>query len=445
VSNPATPFFVLDSLIVLILPIHPADKWEDIKPGIDTMPLAAPPAPARDAFCRFVIAVWAVLLLVVSARCAIWPRHHSLYEVYLLAGENWVHSQSLYYRTDIDYITEYRYSPSTALFFVPLYFLPEWLAGVVGRLVSAAVFLTAFGWWLTRGVPHTLWQRHKAGIFLLSVPIVMGSLNNGQLNVIVIGFLLAAVTATSESRWWLAGMCIGLATGMKLYPLALGLLLWVLYPRKLTLPIGLSLLGLGLLPFLCQRPSYVLDQYSQWYTVLVRDNRRFLDPTLMYRDLWLLLHDLRVPMMVAVYQVIQVASGAACALLCLLAQRRGWSPAALATLVLVLGSCWMLLCGPATEASTYAMLGPALVYLTIAAGLELWPRTLRYLPATAYALMLAWTFTGVLSPGARNFTRSVAPLAALILASAYVLAVVGMLWRAKHARGDETSSLRPAA
>jgi hypothetical protein len=386
----------------------------------------------RDAVTRIALIAWGVLLVGVSVRCAIWPRVHSLYPIYAQAGHHWAHGNSLYLTASPPYHTEYRYSPFTALLLVPLQALPEWLGGVGGRMLSALMFLLALRYWLSRGVPDGISSKQRSLIFLLTIPIAVTSLNNGQLNLPVIGLLVLACAATSESRWWLAGFCLALAIGVKIYPLALALLLWVAYPRQLSRPLLTSLLLVAGIPFLFQKFDYVLSQYVQWHHVLSIDDRKNVLPKVMYRDLWLIFHDLHIPMTRFGYFLVQFGSGLGCALLCLWARRSGWAAAATGTLALVLGSCWMLVCGPATEVSTFTILAPTLAYLTVKAlAQETWPSISRYAPVGVYITFLLLHVTGVLPAAARDAMRTVAPGATLALWLAYVAAVIRELWQAK--------------
>jgi hypothetical protein len=399
-----------------------------------------------DVFTRLAALAWALVLVFICVRCAFWPRVHSVYPIYSKASQDWVQGRSLYFEDEKQTLTAYRYCPFTVILLMPLHILPEWLGGIAERLLGALVFLLAIRWWLNRAVPHVLSERQKGIIFLLSVPLTVGSLNNGQLNLLVMGLLIAAAAATVESRWWLAGIYLALATGAKIYPLSVGLLLLAMHPRRLAVPLIVSLLCVAGLPFLCQWPDYVLGQYLEWYRVLAQDDRKFFPPGAMYRDLWLILRDMQVPITVFAYGVIQLGSAAGCALLCLAAQRRGWSRPALASLALITGTCWMMVCGPATEPCTYAMLAPVIAYVAVVAiQPEAWPRVLRYLPAAACATHLLLSFTGVLPPGAGLKTRDAIPASTLLLMLAHAGAVLFMLRGTGASRSEATAPVRRAA
>src|SRR5207245_11703816 len=100
-----------------------------------------------------------------------------------------------------------------------------------------------------------LTRSQQALLFLLAVPLSIGCLNNGQSNVLIIALLLGATAAIQMGRWNLAAGCLALAVLFKIYPIALGLLFSLLFPRKFGSRFFLALL-LGLvLPFLLQNPE----------------------------------------------------------------------------------------------------------------------------------------------------------------------------------------------
>src|SRR5262249_17144648 len=67
-----------------------------------------------------------------------------------------------------------------------------------------------------------------------------------------------------------------------------------------------------------------------------------------------------------------------CALLCLAGRWRSWPRRTLLLVVLTLGSCWMILCGPATESCTYVLLAPVLAWGLVGGGPALAPSSPRW-------------------------------------------------------------------
>ncbi len=328
-------------------------------------------------------ALWGAAILVILIHVWVRPNSNTLYKVFRAGGERWLASENLYPKVD-----EYIYSPFAAAFFAPLALLPDRVAGILWRVLSLAAYAGAFMAWLRR--EEAAGERAAlAWIFLL--PLSLGDIYNGQANPLVIGLLMAAVLACRRERWMIAAFCVGVAAYFKVYPLAMGLLLAVLHPRKFSWRLAVALVAIFGLSLVLQRPGYALEQYGNWVHSLRQDPRRTLNYFGTYRDFWLLLRVLRVPISPRGWALLQAVSGAAAALYLAVVRRRGASAEKLDFLLLILGTCWMLLFGPATESSTYVILAPPLV--------------------------LAWVRWHAEGAGARGYLKGAAACYTLLIAS----------------------------
>jgi hypothetical protein len=389
--------------------------------------------PAGLDWGQVALFVWAAVLLVVCVRTAIQPRTRSLGYTYALAGSDWLEGKNLYYHDDAPpYLDQYRYSPLVAVSLTPLTLLNERLGNGLWRLFNAGVFLGGLWWWLRTVLPDARTNSLKAIVGLLVVPLALASLNNGQTNPLVIGFLLAATAALHRERWNLAALFVTGACALKLYPIAVGLLLVVVCPRQLGWRLGLALAGAALLPFAFQRPEYVFDQYRQWVQLLGADDRKDFTRNVPYRDLWLLLHVWRVPVTPAAYLAVQLAAAAGCAAVCVAGRSAGWDRSRRLTAALMLGCCWMTLCGPATESSSFVQLAPALAWALVAARLERWPAAVRWLPAASFALFMIGVLSGLTPWTGYVHGLGVQPLGTLLLFVAYLTVAVRALRPAKR-------------
>jgi hypothetical protein len=191
------------------------------------------------------------------------------------------------------------------------------------------------------------------------VPLSLQSVNNGQANLVVIACMLGAVAAVAEERWNLCSILIAGAFVLKLYPLALGMVLMALYPRRLSWRIPLACVASLLIPFCFQWPTYVIDQYAKWVDILRADDRADIVMEHMYRDLWLLIYLYGLPISRKAYLLIQVAGGILVAVTCWRRQRAGWPVSELLVSTLALTTTWMMLLGPATESSSFVILAPS--------------------------------------------------------------------------------------
>jgi hypothetical protein len=367
-----------------------------------------------DSWTRCAVALWAILVVVVCVRGVLQPASHSLYPTYARAGAEWLTRGVVYHDRWQAPFDQYRYGPLVTAFLAPFSLLPLGLGSVLWRLLNAGVFLGAFAWWL-RAAAHI--HRSKAMLFILILPLSLGSLNNGQPNLLVIGLLLAALAAASGERWNLSAFCAGLSCALKMYPLALGLLLAVVYPRRFAPRLLLALIVLAVLPFVLQQPDYVTDQYIHWFGRLGDNDRKSWPLEASYRDLWLLLRVAHVPIAPHFYLTLQLASAAGCAVLCAVARLRNLPKEERLLRVLALGTCWMMLCGPATESCTFVLLAPALAW----AVLYMSSPSTRLLAKCAFGLFLAGVLAGLLPRTARLHGLGMQPLGSLLLSIAYVV------------------------
>lgn len=313
-----------------------------------------PAAWRRNPKSLAVAGLWSMTLLVIIVRVCLKPDRNTVFTTFRAGGEAWMHGKALYenYRGFV-------YSPLAAALFAPFALLPVAVGNILWRLLNAAVYLGTIAWWLRAGVHQWVKPRLYWLAYLLLLPLSIGNLNNGQVNPLIIGVLMMAVLAAREERWTLAACCIAITAYFKIYPLALGLVLAVLYPRRFAWRLLAMLVALGLLPFALQRTGYVLEQYHLWFITRAGDNRQQYKLNIAPRDLWMLLHLVHVAISERLYVVIQMLSGAAVAAVCLVGQLRAWSLERLSIALLSLACVWMLLCGPATESATYILLAPA--------------------------------------------------------------------------------------
>jgi hypothetical protein len=383
------------------------------------MPPLPSHAPSRRAILhfRFMLAVWIVLGLLMCLRTAVWPKRNSVYPIFSDAGHGWLAGTDLY---DLHFwqlqIDEYRYSPIVAAAFVPLGLLPDNVGGVVWRLVNMAVFIggvVAFYRVIAPGRGR-LGLASVTCIGWLLLPLALPSLNNGQANPVVIGGVMLAIVAADRGWWNLAALALAGPILLKVYPLAVALLLLLIYPRQLGWRLA-AVLVLGLaLPFALQEPGYVARQYEMWFAKLVQEDRSERIITETYRDFWLLIRWAHLPLPHRLYLPLQLAVAAAIAAVVLLGRRRGWTARDVLLHLFHLGCCWMILFGPATENSTYILIAPTFalaVWEGFAQPRPLWTRGLLA------AIVCIFVGSAVLTamPDGRNWAYPLNPLATLLL------------------------------
>ncbi len=409
---------------------------------------------ALNVWVRVALVLWAAILLAVSAYAAVKPHSPSLYFLWRHAGQTWIEGKPLYVYAENPEQSGFRYGPPYAALFVLLYRLPVSLGAVVWRLGNAAVFLATLYWWLRHGAPVRLKTAQTGMVFAIAAILSISNLHPGQVNLLLAALLLLAVTAVQCQRWTLAALAVALAGIMKMYPLALGLLLIAAYPRRLGWRVAVMLVLVAAVPFLFQERHYVWRQYTDWLALLSQGDaaRRFLPMSAAetYRDLLQLLRLLELPITLRAYLLIQVGCGLACAAFCVMARWKGVPSRVLCFHALMLGSLWMTVCGPASEPRTYGLLIPALAWWflwTHDRGIE----PARFLAALAMGGQLLAAFAP-LSKSALYYFHSggLMPLTGLTLLASYLAALPALrqavIEQEGGARGgEENTSLEKLA
>jgi hypothetical protein len=347
----------------------------------------------------FALFIWTLIIGVTALRVFVSPGRHSIFPVFAQAGHNWLNGIDMYETRDRDC---FRYSPLVGALLTPFALLPDSIGEVLWRLLNATVYLAAVVG-RSRVVLSPSLSRNDLGlILLLIIPLSVGCLNNGQSNPLVIGLLLGVMVCVQQDRWNAASLFAAVACFLKVYPIAVVLLLAVLYPRQL---IGRFLLAIGLglgLPFLFQHSGYVLDQYQGWFHHLQASDRTSLPVHIWYRDFRLLCHTFHVPLTSRLYAVVQLAVAAGCAALCIQAKRAGWSRDRLLSFALGLGCCWMTVFGAAAESSTYILLAPSLACALLESFRGEFSRPCRMLVIASFGLFTV-TEAAVWFPFGRQF------------------------------------------
>jgi alpha-1,2-mannosyltransferase len=323
---------------------------------------------SRTRWEKAAVVIWCAILLFVCVRVFISPESKTVYPIFSASGRFWWTSTDLYEpHRPTDVQDGYRYSPTFAILVTPFAWLPDELGGVAWRLFNVGTLFGSLAWLLRTVLQPKPTPNLLAWLLLLTIPLALQSVNNGQANLVVIACMAGTVAAVKQKRWNLASVLMALAFICKLYPIALGMLLVLLYPRQLLYRMMLAVMASLGLPFLCQYPTYVFRQYEHWLVLLRAEDRSAVALEHMYRDLWLLIRLYGLPFSRNIYMLVQVAAGAGVAVLCWRRQRAGWSEQTLLTSTLALATAWMMLLGPATESSSFVLLAPSFAWSVVEA------------------------------------------------------------------------------
>jgi alpha-1,2-mannosyltransferase len=194
--------------------------------------LAAPAAPVTRRLANLLVAAAPLLLVVsVAARLALSylvPHGANFVDlhVYLGGAAAIDHPGTLYgyaYADQTpDFPLPFTYPPFAAVAFYPLHLLPFGLVAFVWQLATVAALYGAVR--ITQrliGVPARADRR--VAILWTAITIwiepLRSTFNYGQINVFL---LLAVLWAVYTTRWWLSGLLVGVAAGIKLTPAITG-------------------------------------------------------------------------------------------------------------------------------------------------------------------------------------------------------------------------------
>jgi hypothetical protein len=347
------------------------------------------PRSAAVHWRRVAVGLWVLILLGGFIRGLVKPTRGDIGIIYtegVEAARHWAAGEPAYpaeWRWEM-----FPYGPLLLVCFIPLSALPDALGSGVWRLTLGLSYLAALAWWSRAALPSPLSPQRRALLFLLVVPLTASTVLTGQVGGLVAAAVLLALAAAAQERWSWSALFAVVACLLKAYPVAVALLLAVTYPRRSAARLLLfGLLALAV-PFLTQRPDYVLGQYAAWFNLLAHGDRSDWPLNIANRNLSLLFRVWLVPINPWLHLGVQLLSAAGVAGLCLAGQRAGWSHRRLLLNLLALAGCWMTLFGPVVESFTYILVGPTLAWLLLEAWQERRPLLYRAL------LVLSWgTFT----------------------------------------------------
>ena len=255
---------------------------------------------------------------------------------------------------------------------------------------------------------------------------------------LVLALIILGLSAVRRERWWTAALALALAVLIKVWPIAVVLLLMACWPRQLTGRF-LAVCGvLALTPFLTRPPGIVAWQYREWYATLVGPIRERWPG---YRDAWTIWQQLAPLLRCEADQITyrlafmaaQLLTAAAVLGWCLWQRRRVLSTRHLLTLILSMWASWQMLFGPATEQLTYGVIVPSASWAVLVSFAE---KRARWLTVTAWAIL-----TLLPAGDIEKVVLSIFSAGQILLPLGAVLLVAWLVW---HERGTAPPSGRSA-
>lgn len=309
----------------------------------------------RPARARWTAAlVWAVPFLAVATYVGLRPRKRTVTPLYHEAVCFWQAHASLYTGPK-----GMNYVPMFVVLFRPFHALPS----PVGDIAWRAFSIGMFAWGIWRMVRLRFGQdalRPFIWVSLLSLPLSLSCMRNGQSTVLLTAFLLLGVASMGDKQWWAAATFCALAFVMKPLGLVLVMLAPFVYPKLFwRLPITL-VVALGV-PFLFADSAYVFAQYQGCLENLTQcagpTHRHFADINGLLRIV-----GLSIPL--NIIGKVCAAAGLPTLIAWLLLARRT-DRTFRAVWLFTLTAVYLMLFNPMNEANSYVTLAPAMAFWTV--------------------------------------------------------------------------------
>jgi len=212
---------------------------------------------------RLLLVLYLASAAFVTVQQAILGHSNNL-SIFRAASRNLFAGRDLYAAHPEQYFDFYKYSPTFALLFAPLAYLPFALAFLCWTLLNGLLLWYA----LDRLLPE---REATVALALLYLEMLL-ALQYGQSNALVAALMILAFVAFESRRQLGAASSITGGAVVKLFPLA-ALSLAIFYPRRLRFAAVFSavLAVAVLLPLVVVSPAGLLAQYHSWRAIEAKD------------------------------------------------------------------------------------------------------------------------------------------------------------------------------
>jgi hypothetical protein len=303
---------------------------------------------------RVAITLWILLAGLFTIKTFVQGKEHSVFPIFSAASRHWWTNMPLYGDYSHNGIDIFIYSPTFAIIFTPFALLPFWLGAILWNFISITLLVWAMHI-LVRRVFPVCWSLNHEGIFLgLTLVGWIPSIWSAQSNALLFALVAFGVSAIINQHWWMSALFLALPVFIKVWPIALVLLLMVFWSKQLIVRFSLFAVLLAIVPFLTRHFNTVINQYRSWFAYLFSPHRRWPG----FRDAWTLWEHILPPVNKHAYVILQIAMGILVLGWCLYQRRRTNSTGHFLTLTLAMWVSWQLLLGPGTEQLTYGIISP---------------------------------------------------------------------------------------
>lgn len=361
--------------------------------------------------------LWLLLAVAASFKAVTRPGVHSVYLYFPYAARHWWADLNLY--AHYPGFDPYRYSPTFAVAASPFGAMPDAWGGAVWIFCNVCLLVWAMHSWARMALPGGWTPGGEAAFLALALPASIGGIWSAQSNALILSLVIFSLLAIRRQQWWRASALLAAPVFIKIWPLAVVLMLMVRWPRQLVGRFVVSCAILAAVPFATRPWPIVWRHYHDWYAALTGPLQGRWGG---YRDAWTIWEQLGPPVDAHAYKLLQLASLATVLVWCLWQSRRLASDTSFLAAVLAIWSAWQLLFGPGTERLTYGLVAPSLAMAVLASHRE---QRLRVLSYAAWGLVSLFSMGDIEKQAAR-----VLPHAEVLLPFGIVAFVVWIaVWR----------------
>lgn len=298
---------------------------------------------------NIVLAVWLLPALAIAILTLVQPLNRSMTPIYHDAFANWLAQKPVYSGSQ-----GFNYLPAFVSFFGLFARLPLVLCEVLWRWTALAGLCLGL-WKCTRLLKPSNTYRAFGIISLLSLPICLSALRNGQSSAQLAACLVLTAWSLQRQRWWWASLWLCLALVCKPLGLpAIGLAV-VMFPRVLWR----TALGVILVlaePYLLAPSGYVNELYVSFATNMIDC---FEPAGRTFADLNGVLMAFNLRLSGSASLIVRVFAGGAMAVTCFFTRKLG-TDIKRPLIWLALTGSYIMLFTPMNEGNSYVMLAPCL-------------------------------------------------------------------------------------
>ncbi len=216
---------------------------------------------------RTIAALWAILAIVAAiAKGGLDGGKLNNFLIFRQVFWHLVDLKSLYAYYPEEYYDHNLYGPLFSVIIAPFALMPKFFGLLTWLLALAATIYAAI-------IKLPLAKGAKIFIFWYLSNEVWGALIMAQFNIVIAAVIIGSYSALRRNHTGIAAFLIMLGAMTKLYGI-LGLAFFFFTRRKARFTMWLAVWGaiFFALPMLLSSPSYVIDQYAEWYATIVDKN-----------------------------------------------------------------------------------------------------------------------------------------------------------------------------